>query len=93
MKRYDVASLEDVGAAIFEIVMQYEKTGFAEARLVPKDMTTARTIVDSYLNYVRGRHEQSKVILNRISLVFERGQGEQIGSFILGMGQPAAKAA
>ncbi|OPY86601.1 MAG: hypothetical protein A4E73_03905 [Syntrophaceae bacterium PtaU1.Bin231] len=91
MKRYLVESLADVGAVLYEIVMKYEKTGFGEARMIPKDQKTARHIVDGFLNYVRGRHQRSKVILNRLSLVFERGRGDQIGSFILGMGKPPAK--
>jgi hypothetical protein len=32
------------------------------------------------------------VIIKRLSLVFEKGRGDQIGSFIVGMGKPAAKA-
>jgi len=93
MKRYPVDGLADVGAVLFEIVEKYEKAGFAEARLVPKDLKTARYIVDGYLNYVRGRHKRSKVIFKRLSLVFEKGRGDQIGSFILGMGKPPAKPA
>jgi hypothetical protein len=92
MKRYDVEGIADVGAVLYEIVVKYEKTGFAEARLVPKDLKTARNIVDGYLNYVRGRHKRSNVIIKRLSLVFEKGRGDRIGSFILGMGKPAAKA-
>jgi hypothetical protein len=91
MKRYVVEGLADVGAVLFEIVEKYEKAGFAEARMVPKDLKTARYIVDGYLNYVRGRHKRSKVIFKRLSLVFEKGRGDQIGSFILGMGKPTAK--
>ncbi len=91
MKRYVVGGIADVGAALFEIVQRYEKIGFAEARLIPKDLKTARNIVDGYLNYVRGRHKRSKVIIKRLSLVFEKGRGDQIGSFILGMGKPATK--
>jgi len=92
MKRYIVEGIADVGAALFEVVQRYEKSGFAEARLVPKDTKTARHIVDGYLNYVRGRHKRSNVIVKRLSLVFEKGRGDQIGSFIVGMGKPAAKA-
>ena len=91
MKRYVVEGIADVGAALFEVVQRYEKSGFAEARLVPKDLKTARYIVDGYLNYVRGRHKRSNVIIKRLSLVFEKGRGDQIGSFIVGMGKPAAK--
>ena len=91
MKRYVVEGLADVGAVLFEIVEKYEKAGFAEARMVPKDLKTARYIVDGYLNYVRGRHKRSKVIFKRLSLVFEKGRGDQIGSFILGMGKPPAR--
>ncbi|MRR08398.1 MAG: hypothetical protein EG828_16055 [Deltaproteobacteria bacterium] len=93
MKRYIVEGIADVGAVLFELVVKYEKAGFAEARLVPKDLKTARHIVDGFLTYVRGRHQRSKVIMNRLSLVFERGSGDQIGSFILGMGKPPAKPA
>ena len=92
MKRYAVAGIADVGAVLYEIVVKYEKTGFAEARLVPKDLKTARHIVDGFLNYVRGRHQRSNVIIKRLSLVFEKGRGDEIGSFIVGMGKPAAKA-
>ena len=92
MKRYIVEGIADVGAALFEVVQRYEKSGFAEARLVPKDLKTARHIVDGYLNYVRGRQKRSNVIIKRLSLVFEKGRGDQIGSFIVGMGKPAAKA-
>ena len=91
MKRYIVEGIADVGAALFEVVQRYEKNGFAEARLVPKDLKTARQIVDGYLNYVRGRHKRSNVIIKRLSLVFEKGRGDQIGSFILGMGKPATR--
>lgn len=91
MKKYLVESLADVGAVLYEIVIKYEKTGFAEARMIPKDSKTARYIVDGFLNYVRGRHKRSKVIIKRLSLVFEKGRGDQIGSFILGMGKPPAK--
>lgn len=91
MKRYIVEGIADVGGALFEVVQRYEKSGFAEARLVPKDLKTARHIVDGYLNYVRGRHKRSGVIIKRLSLVFEKGRGDQIGSFIVGMGKPAAK--
>ena len=91
MKRYAVKGIAEVGAVLFEIVATYEKKGFAEARMTPKDLNTARMIVDGFLNYVRGRHQRSKVIIKRLSLVFERGRGDQIGSFILGMGKPAAK--
>ena len=91
MKRYVVEGIADVGAALFEVVQRYEKTGFAEARLVPKDLKTARHIVDGYLNYVRGRHKRSNVVIKRLSLVFEKGRGDQIGSFIVGMGMPKAK--
>lgn len=93
MKRYIVESIADVGAVLFEIVSRYEKTGFAEARMIPKDPKTARYIVDGFLNYVRGRHQRSKVIIKRLSLVFEKGSGDQVGSFILGMGKPSAKPA
>ena len=93
MKRYVVEGLADVGAVLFEIVEKYEKAGYAEARMVPKDLKTARHIVDGYLNYVRGRHKRSKVIFKRLSLVFEKGRGDQIGSFILGMGKPPARPA
>jgi hypothetical protein len=65
---------------------------FPDAPLVPKDLKTAQYIVDGYLNYVRGRHKRSKVTFKRLSLVFERGRGDQIGSFILGMGKPPARA-
>ena len=91
MKRYIVEGIADVGAALFEVVRRYEKSGFAEARLVPKDLKTARNIVDGYLNYIRGRHKRSNVIIKRLSLVFEKGRGDQIGSFIVGMGKPVAK--
>jgi len=91
MKRYVVEGLADVGAVLFELVERYEKAGFAEVRMIPKDLKTARNIVDGYLNYVRGRHKRSKVVFKRLSLVFERGRGDQIGSFILGMGKPPAK--
>ena len=91
MKSYKVDGIADVGAVLFEIVVKYEKAGFAEARMIPMDMKTARHIVDGYLNYVRGRHKRSKVVFKRLSLVFERGRGDQIGSFILGMGKPPAK--
>ncbi|HQM28663.1 MAG TPA: hypothetical protein PLR20_04840 [Syntrophales bacterium] len=91
MKSYKVEGLEDVGAILYGIVVRYDKTGFAEARLVPKDLKAARHIVDGFLNYVRGRHERRKVLFNRLSLVFEKGRGDQIGSFILGMGKPPAK--
>jgi len=91
MKSYIVEGIADVGAVIFEIVVKYEKAGFAEARMIPKDLKTARYIVDGFLNYVRGRHKRSKVLFNRLSLIFERGRGDQIGSFILGMGKPPAK--
>jgi hypothetical protein len=91
MKRYVVDGIADVGAVLFEMVSKYEKAGFAEARMVPKDLKTARHIVDGFLNYVRGRHQRSKVIFKRLSLVFEKGRGDQIGSFILGMGNPPAK--
>jgi hypothetical protein len=93
MKRYIVEGIADVGAVLFEIVTRYEKAGFAEARMTPKDPKTARHIVDGFLNYVRGRHKRSNVIIKRLSLVFEKGRGEQIGSFILGMGKPPAKPA
>lgn len=93
MKKYLVESLADVGAVLYEIVIKYEKTGFAEARMIPKDPKTARYIVDGFLNYVRGRHKRSKVIIKRLSLVFEKGRGDQIGSFILGMGKPPGKTA
>jgi hypothetical protein len=92
MKRYVVEGIADVGAALFEVVQRYERSGFAEARLVPKDLKTARNIVDGYLNYVRGRHKRTDVIIRRLSLVFEKGRGDAIGSFIVGMGKPAAKA-
>lgn len=91
MKKYLVESLADVGAVLYEIVIKYEKTGFGEARMIPKDPKTARHIVDGFLNYVRGRHKRSNVIIKRLSLVFEKGRGDQIGSFILGMGKPPAK--
>ena len=84
--------IADVGAALFEVVQQSEKSGFADARLVPKDLKTTRNIVDGYLNYVRGRHKRTRVIIKRLSLVFEKGRGDAIGSFIVGMGKPAAKA-
>ena len=93
MKRYKVDDLASVGAVLFDIVQKYDKTGFAEARMVPKDIKTARFIVDGFLNYVRGRHQRSKVIIKRLSLVYEKGRGDQIGSFILGMGKPPAKPA
>ncbi len=91
MKSYIVEGIADVGAVLYEIVVKYDKTGFAEARMIPKDLKTARHIVDGFLNYVRGRHERRKILFNRLSLVFERGRGDQIGSFILGMGKPPAK--
>ncbi len=91
MKSYRVGSIADVGAVLFEIVQKYEKAGFAEARMIPEDPKTARHIVDGYLNYVRGRHKRSKVIIKRLSLVFEKGRGDQIGSFILGMGKKPVK--
>ncbi len=91
MKSYKVEGIADVGAVIFEIVVKYEKAGFAEARMIPKDLKTARHIVDGFLNYVRGRHKRSNVIFKRLSLIFERGRGDQLGSFILGMGKPPAK--
>jgi hypothetical protein len=91
MKSYKVEGIADVGAVLFEIVVKYEKAGFAEARMIPKDLKTARHIVDGFLNYVRGRHKRSKVVFKRLSLVFEKGRGDQIGSFILGMGKPPAK--
>jgi hypothetical protein len=93
MKSDRVASIADVGAVLFEIVVKYEKAGFAEARMIPTDLKTARHIVDGFLNYVRGRHQRSNVIFKRLSLVFEKGRGDQIGSFILGMGKPPAKPA
>jgi len=93
MKRYGVEGLADVGAVLFELVERYEKTGYAEVRMIPKDLKTARHIVDGYLNYVRGRHKRSNVIIKRLSLVFEKGRGDQIGSFILGMGKPPARPA
>ena len=80
------------GPFSLKLFEKYEKAGFAEARLVPKDLKTARYIVDGFLNYVRGRHKRSKVIIKRLSLVFEKGRGDQIGSFILGMGKPPARA-
>ena len=92
MKRYGVEGLADVGAVLFELVERYEKTGYAEVRMIPKDLKTARHIVDGYLNYVRGRHKRSNVIIKRLSLVFEKGRGDQIGSFILGMGKPPVRA-
>ena len=79
------------GPFFLKIVVKYEKAGFAEARMIPKDLKTARHIVDGFLNYVRGRHKRSNVVFKRLSLVFERGRGDQIGSFILGMGKPPAK--
>jgi hypothetical protein len=91
MKSYKVEGIADVGAVLFEIVVKYEKAGFAEARMIPTDLKTARHIVDGFLNYVRGRHKRSKVVFKRLSLVFERGRGDQIGSFILGMGKPPAR--
>ena len=63
MKRYVVEGLADVGAVLFEMVENYEKTGYAEVRMIPKDLKTARYIVDGYLNYVRGRHKRSNVII------------------------------
>ena len=93
MKSYKVESIADVGAVLYEIVVKYEKAGFAEARMIPKDLKTARHIVDGFLNYVRGRHKRSNVVFKRLSLVFEKGRGDQIGSFILGMGKPPAKPA
>jgi hypothetical protein len=93
MKSYKVEGIADVGAVLFEIVVKYEEAGFAEARMIPKDLKTARLIVDGFLNYVRGRHKRSKVVFKRLSLVFERGRGDQIGSFVLGMGKPPAKPA
>jgi hypothetical protein len=91
MKSYKVEGIADVGAVLYGIVVKYDKTGFAEARMVPKDLKTARHIVDGFLNYVRGRHERSHVPFNRLSLIYERGLGDQIGSFILGMGKPPVK--
>ena len=44
MKRYIVEGIADVGAVLFEIVSRYEKTGFAEARMIPKDLKTARQL-------------------------------------------------
>jgi len=93
MKRHVVEGLADVGAVLFEMVERYEKTGFAEVRMIPKDLQTARYIVDGYLTYVRGRHKRSKVIISRLSLIFNRGRGVQIGSFVLGMGKSPPKAA
>jgi hypothetical protein len=93
MKSYKVEGIADVGAVLYEVVVKYEKVGFAEARMIPKDLKTARHIVDGFLNYVRGRHKRSKVVFKRLSLIFERGRGDQIGSFILGMGKPPARAA
>ena len=93
MKSYKVEGIADVGAVLFEIVVKYEKAGFAEARMIPADLKTARHIVDGFLNYVRGRHKRSNVVFKRLSLVFEKGRGDQIGSFILGMGKPSAKPA
>jgi hypothetical protein len=91
MKSYKVEGIADVGAVLFEIVVKYEKAGFAEARMIPTDLKTARHIVDGFLNYVRGRHKRSNVVFKRLSLIFEKGRGDQIGSFILGMGKPTAK--
>lgn len=91
MKSYKVESIADVGAVLYGIVVKYDKTGYAEARMVPRDLTTARHIVDGFLNYVRGRYERSHVPFKRLSLIYERGLGDQIGSFILGMGKPPAK--
>jgi hypothetical protein len=91
MKSYKVEGIADVGAVLYEVVVKYEKVGFAEARMIPKDLKTARHIVDGFLNYVRGRHKRSKVVFKRLSLIFERGRGDQIGSFILGMGKPPAR--
>ncbi|GEM_PF-648785 len=91
MKSYKVKDIEDVGAVLYGIVVKYDKTGFAEARMVPKDLKAARHIVGGFLNYVRGRHERSHVPFNRLSLVYERKLGDEIGSFILGMGKPPAK--
>ena len=79
-------------AALFYVVQQNEKDGFAIARLVPKNLKTAGHIVDGYLHYVRGRHKRSNVIIRRLTLVLEKGRGDQIESFILSMGKPAAKA-
>jgi hypothetical protein len=93
MKSYKVEGIADVGAVLYEIVVKYEKAGFAEARMISKDLKTARHIVDGFLNYVRGRHNRSNVVFKRLSLVFEKGRGDQIGSFILGMGKPPAKPA
>jgi hypothetical protein len=93
MKSYKVEGIADVGAVLYEVVVKYEKVGFAEARMIPKDLKTARHIVDGFLNYVRGRHKRSKVVFKRLSLIFERGRGDQIGSFILGMGKPPARPA
>jgi hypothetical protein len=93
MKNYKVEGIADVGAVLYEIVVKYEKAGFAEARMIPKDLKTARHIVDGFLNYVRGRHKRSNIVFKRLSLVFEKGRGDQIGSFILGMGKPPAKPA
>jgi hypothetical protein len=93
MKSYKVEGIADVGAVLYEIVVKYEKAGFAEARMIPKDLKTARHIVDGFLNYVRGRHKRSNVVFKRLSLVFEKGRGDQIGSFILGMGKPPVKPA
>jgi len=93
MKSYKVEGIADVGAVLYEMVVKYEKTGFAEARMIPKDPKSARHIVDGFLNYVRGRHQRSNVIIKRLSLVFEKGRGDQIGSFVLGMGKPPAKPA
>jgi hypothetical protein len=93
MKKYIVGDIADVGAVLYGIVVKYDKTGFAEARMVPKDLKAARHIVDGFLNYVRGRHERSHVPFNRLSLIYERKPGDPIGSFILGMGKPPDKPA
>ncbi len=84
--------IADVRAALFDAGQRNEKAGFAMTRLFLKDLKTARNIVEGYLNYARGRHKRSNVVIKRLSLAFEKGRGAQIGSFFVGMGKPAAKA-
>jgi hypothetical protein len=40
----------------------------------------------------RERHKRINVIIKRMSLLFEKDRDEPIGSFILGMGKPPARA-
>jgi hypothetical protein len=91
MKRYPVDGLADVGAALFQIVEKCEKAGYSEAWMIPKDLKTARYIVDGYHNNVRGRDKRSKVIFKPSASSLKFGRGDQIGPFVIGMGKPAAK--